>query len=189
MTGLIPILFLGTLILVFGGRLVFQWTRGNRAQPVTIAEYSRAREALDSVVVEASAIKRIFATDDIEFISRSGPGAVQRFFRKERKRLAIQWLRMTQKQVARLMDIHLKLASYTYEPSPTLELRLSIQYQTFNVASNVLLILLWCRGPFEASRLVAYTIRAAEYFCSVFSLRLDKTDPVKLGSAQQAHLV
>jgi hypothetical protein len=184
-SGLIPIVVLGTLILIFTGRLLLQWSRRNHTQAVTIEDYSQAREALDSVFAETAAIKRIFAHEDMEFISEAGTGDVQRFFLKERKRLAIQWVRMTQKQVAHLMDLHLKLAGYTYEPSPRSEVKLTINYLCFILASNGLLILLWLFGPFEAVRIVAYTVRAAEYFCSEFSIRLEKIDPVKLSSERQ----
>ena len=189
MMALIPILLLGILILVFGGRLLVQWSRTNRARPVTIEDYSNARALLDSVFAETAAIKRIFASEDMEFISHVGTSDVQRFFLKERKTLAIQWVRMTQKQVAHLMDLHLKLASYTYEPSPKFEFKLTINYLRFILASNVLLVFLCLRGPFEAFRIVAYTLRVAEYFCSTFSLRLENIDPVKLSSVRQPRSV
>ena len=189
MTALIPILFLGALILVFSGRLPVQWSRKNRTQSVTIEDYSSARAALDSVFVETMAIKRIFATDDMGFISRTGTPEVRRIFLKERKTLALQWLRKTQKQVAQLMDLHLKLASYTHEPNPGFELRLTVNYTCFIFASNVLLIFLWLQGPFKAVSTVGYTLRVAEYFCSVFSLRLEKINPVKLDPVRVTRMV
>jgi hypothetical protein len=189
MSGLIPIVLLGTLILVFSGRLLVQWRRQSHARKVTIEDYSQARSALDSVFAETSVIKRIFANEDMEFISQAGTDDVQRFFLKERKRLAIQWVRMTKKQVAQLMDLHLRLASYTYEPSPKSEIKFTVNHLCFILASNGLLILLWLFGPFKAVRIVAYTVRVAEYFCTVFSLRLEKIDPVKLSSARQPRSV
>ncbi len=189
MTALIPILLLGTLILVFAVRLLVQWARKTHTRPVTIEDYSCARAALDSVFVETMAIKRIFATDDMDFISRTGTPKVQHFFLKERKALAVQWLQRTQKQVAQLMDLHLKLASYTYDANPRFEFKLALNYLCFILASNVLLAFLWVRGPFQSVRIASYTLRAAEYFCSVFSLRLEKLDPVKLGPAREPRMV
>ncbi len=189
MTALIPILFLGTLILVFGGRLLVQWSRRNHAPAVTVEDFSRARAALDSVFIETAAMKRIFATDDMDFISGTGTQEVRRVFLKERKALAVQWLRRTQKQAAQLIDLHLKLASYTYEPSPQFEFRLTVRYLCFILASNVLLVFLWLRGPFGAVKIVGYTLRVAEYFCTMFSLRLEKIDPVKLGPAREPRIV
>ena len=181
MTALIPILLLGTLILTVGCGLLVQWLRTDHSHPVTIEDYSAARAALDSVFVEMAAIKRIFANDDVQFVMESGPLEVQRFFLKERKRLGIQWLRMTQKQVAHLMYLHLKLAGHTYEPSPRFEFNLTAKYACFILVTNGLLVLLWLFGPFETFSGVSHTLDVSKHFCSVFSLRLEEVDPVKLG--------
>jgi len=173
MSGLPFIVVLGILILFFGVLLVLQ-ASGNRRQdqPVGIEEFANAREALDTVFAESAAIERIFSTEDKEFIARSGTPEVQRLFLKERKTLAIQWLRKTQKQVAQLMDLHLRLAGYTGKPSPKFELKLAGEYAAFFVVSHILLLLLWLRGPFEARGIVGYTSDVAGRFCSVFSIRL-----------------
>jgi hypothetical protein len=188
LTELIAILLLGTLVLVFAGRLVLQRTRKDHPR-VSAQEYSSARAAIDSVFVETAAIQRIFSPDDLEFISSCSPTSVQQFFLKERKKLAIRWLRMTQKQVRLLMDLHLKLASYTSEPSPRLEIKLALNYLGFIVASNGVLILLWLRGPFGGVRIVGYIVHVAHHFCSVFSHRLENVSPVKLDSERQPRLV
>jgi hypothetical protein len=184
MIGLIPIVILGTLVLVFSGRLVLQWSKSRHTELVTIEDFSRARAALDSMSLEAMATRRIFAIDDMEFIANKGALELEHFFVKERQSLAVRWLRLTQKQVAQLMDLHLRLASYTVEPSPRFEFRLTINYLCFVVVSNALLVLVWLRGPFNAVRIVSYTLSVADYFCSAFSLRLEKTNPVKLGPAR-----
>lgn len=189
MTGLIPILFLGLLILIFAGRLLAQQTHRNKKQAATIEDYTEARAALDSVFDETAAIKRIFADEDMGFITRIGTPDVQRFFLRERRDLAIQWLRMTRKQVARLMDLHLKLAGYTYEPSPRFEFKLVVSYWWFVISCKALLVLFWLRGPFEAVRIVRYTLAMAENFSSSFSIRLEKTDPVKLGAGEAPRFI
>ena len=189
MTGLIPIVILGTLILLFAGRLLVQRTKENRERALTIEDYTSARAALDAVFVETTAIKRIFANEDMEFISQVGAAEVVRFFLKERNGLAIQWLRLTQRQVARLMDLHLRLASYTYEPSPRFEFRLTINYLWFVFISNALLVLLWLRGPFKTATIVSYTLHNAEQFCSVVSMRLEKINPSKLSPAKLPRMV
>src|SRR5262245_24570078 len=119
----VPILLLGMLVLIAGGRLLVQWVKNRSTSVISIDDYSSARAALDSVIAESSAIKRIFANEDMEFISESGAPAVRRFFLKDRKRLALQWLRMTQKRVSHLMDLHIKLAANTSKPSPRFEFK------------------------------------------------------------------
>jgi hypothetical protein len=171
-SGLAAVIVLGTLILVFGVRLVLQSSRTGRNRPVSIEEFANAREALDAVFVETAAIERIFSAEDIEFICRSSAPEVQRLFLKERKALAVQWLRKTQKQVAQFMDLHLRLAGFTEKPSPGFELELTAKYVVFFVVSHLLLLLLWLRGPFRARRVVGYTCAVAGYFCAICSVRL-----------------
>jgi hypothetical protein len=173
MISLLPIVLVGTLILFLGLRLVLQSPGTQRqAEAVSIEELVKARDALDTAFVESAAIRRIFSSEDLDFIVQSGTHKVRRHFLKERKALAIHWLRKTQKQVAQLMDVHLRLAAYTAEPSPRFELQLTARYVAFFVASYILLLLLWLRGPFKAGRIVDYTVGVAGYFCTVFSIRL-----------------
>jgi hypothetical protein len=183
-SGLIPILALGTLVLLLGSRLVVQRTRARHAAAVTLDDYSAAQAMLESLFLETSVIERIFAPDDVEFISQVARPDIKRFFLSERKALAIHWLRMVQTQVRELMNLHLKLASYTHQPNPRIEFELAVEYGCFVLASNALLILLWARGPFEARKTVAYTLRTAQHFCSVISVRLEKIDPAKLAAAR-----
>ena len=179
MSGLLPIVLLGTLILILGARLALQASNvRTQSRPVTIEEFANAREALDTVIVETAAIERIFSSEDSEFISRSSTPKVQQLFLKERKALAMQWVRKTQRQVAQFMDLHLRLAGYTQEPSPRFELKLAAKYVAFIVVSYLLLLLLWLRGPFKARRVVGYTCGVAGYFCAICSMRLERvTDP------------
>jgi hypothetical protein len=138
------------------------------------------------VFCETVAIKRILSSEDNEFISRSGAKEVQRLFLKERKKLALQWLQMTQRQLTHLMDLHLRLAGYTYDPHPTFELKLSAKYLNLIVVSHIVLVLLWVGGPFTATHTIAYTIRVAENFCTIFSLRLERINPTRLSPRRES---
>jgi hypothetical protein len=186
MTVLVPISVLGTLIVVLAIRLLAQ--SGNRRQrpAVTVDEYANAREALDSVFVETAVIKRIFSVEDAEFVARSATPDVKRSFFNERKKLALHWFRRTRKQVAGLMDLHLRLAGYTYDPSPGFELRLTAKYLTFVAVSNIVLLLLWLLGPFKATRSISYAIRTAGSFCTTFSVRLERVNPTRLSSGRES---
>jgi len=186
MIGLFPAILLGALIVVFGSYFLLQ-SLGRRQKPaVTMDEYSKAREALEAVFVQTSAIERVFSVEDFKFIVRAGKDDARRLFLHERKKLALLWLRNTQKRVAQLMDLHLRLANYTYDPNPGFELELNAKYGAFVVLSNIVLLLLWVAGPFKATRTIAYTIRAAGNFCSVFSLRLERINPTRLSPGRES---
>ncbi len=181
MIGLLPIVLVGALILVLGLRLVLQSSGAQRQDhSVSMEELTKAREALDTVFVESAAIRRLFSPEDMEFVAHSGPHRVKHLFLKERKALAIQWVRKTQKEVALLMDIHLRLAGYTLEPSPRFELQLTARYFAFRFVSYLLLLLLWLRGPFKARRIVDYTVGVAGHFCTIFSVRLNSVNAPRL---------
>lgn len=182
MTDLLPIIALGILILILGFRLFLQSSSSAQSPAVTVQEFVNAREALDAVFVEAAAIERIFSAEDMDFVAHSSSRKAKRLFLNERKALAIQWLRKTQKQVAQLRDIHLRLASYTDQPSLGTELKLAAKYLAFFFISHLLLLLLWLRGPFKARWIVSYTSRVAGYFCTIFSLRLANVNALRLDS-------
>src|SRR5260370_40998926 len=142
MIGLFPAILLGALIVALGFYFLVQGL-GRRQKPaVTIDEYSRAREALDAVFVQTSAIERIFSVEDFKFIARAGKDDARRLFLHERKRLALLWLRNTQKQVAQLMDLHLRLGEYPPDPKPRFDHELHAQRGGFRVHSNIAPVLL-----------------------------------------------
>jgi hypothetical protein len=187
MIGLITITLLGTLILVFGIRLILQSRHRTPGQTVAaVDDYAKAREALDSLLVETAAIRRVFSVEDAEFIARSATPEVQSLFLDERKKLALEWFRRTREQVARLMDLHLRLAGYTYDPSPRFEFKLTASYLTFMVASKIALALLWLLGPFNTSGVISRTVLKAANFCTIFSLRLEQVDPTRLRSGSES---
>jgi hypothetical protein len=167
---------IGTLILALGVRLTAQSRNKSKSQIVTLEDYNQAQETLDSVFIETTAINRIFSIEDADFIARSATPDVQRLFFKERKKLALQWLRNTQRQVARLMDLHLRLASQTHDPSPGLELTLTARYVSFMLVSNVAWFLLWSLGIATANHLFSYTIRNAGSFCNNFRVRIERVN-------------
>ena len=183
MTGLALISLLGTLILALSLRLLVQSRKRRHIPVITLDDYADAREALDSIFVETAAVRRIFSAEDAEFIQRTATPDVQRLFLKERKKLALEWLRRTRAQVARLMDLHLRLASYTNDPSAQFELMLTVKYLAFIVVCHVSSVLLWLFGPAKLTHPASYTIRAAADFCTTFSLRLERVNPTRLSSS------
>jgi hypothetical protein len=186
MTVLVPVSVLGALIVVLAIRLLVQSGNRRHKPDVTADEYANARQALDAVFVETAVVERIFSVEDAEFIARSAPRDVKCSFFNERKKLAVGWFRKTRKQMAELMDLHLRLASYTYDPSPGFELRLTAKYLTFVAVSKIVLLLLRLLGPFKATRSISYAIRAAGSFCTTFSVRLERVNPTRLSSGRES---
>src|SRR5258708_39279309 len=100
MIHLFPILLLGVLILVLLLWLLWR-TRGQEDdRRVTVEEYSHAQETVNSLITGFWVVRRMFAPEDMEFISRQPARELTGAFLKERKGLAIASIRQTRQQVA-----------------------------------------------------------------------------------------
>jgi hypothetical protein len=178
---LLPIFVLGALIVLSSARLIVQSSRkASGKKVVTVDDYVMARTELDEVLVANASIQRIFAREDLEFVSRNNSPAVHRLFRDERRKLALLWVRNSQKRLAHLMDVHLRLASYTRRPCPQIEIRVAAQYFAFLVASYFVLGLLWLCGPFAAAGIIHYVLDVPGNLCTAFAPRLEDVDVVRL---------
>lgn len=180
----IPVLLAGILVLILCIRLVIQlWSR-DRGE-VSVEDFLKAREALDSILIQTTAINRILSNDDLGFVSRSGQTDVRRLFLKERKMLAMHWFRKIMKQVRYLMNIHLRLAVCTRSSSVRFEVTLCLRYVLFTVVCNSVLFLFWLLGPFRAKRTLAYVIPGVERFFTIFSTRLKAINTANLSSTRE----
>lgn len=182
MTTVLPITVLAGLILILCGRLLLQAQQNKRSRSITVEDFEKARTTLDRVILEKAVMERIFAAEDAAFISREGAPELVAFFEKERKALAIKWLKKTRAELSELIDMHLKLASYTRNPSPRFEIGLSVRYLAFVVGSHIALLLILIRGPFKASRAFSYAFDVTKYFYTIFAFRFEEVNPLQLRS-------
>lgn len=179
MSQLLPFVFLGLLLL---GLLAY-WSRRSKNPGITPAALSDAQKCMTNlqwVLLQSALVERIFAPEDLDFVSALNAPQIRRRFQQERKKLAISWLQHTRRQISALMDLHLRLASYTSNPSPTLEFKLSSQYLACVVMCRVLLILIWLGGPFHARKAVDFVISAADNLCLTFNGRFEDIDAARL---------
>ena len=180
-----PILFLGVLILVLLLWLLLRTRDQEGEGHVTIEQYSHAEETVNSLITGFGFMRRTFALEDMEFISRQPGQKIGRAFVKERKVLAISSIQETQKDIASLIDLHFKLASYTHEPSPKFELKLATNYLWFIIVCHLLILSIRLRGPFEVGKMLDQTITGAEQFCHVVRQRLENTNPSRLNPSRE----
>jgi len=182
---LFPILFLGVLILVLLLWLLWRTRGEENDQHVSIEQYSHAQDTVNSLITGFCVVRRMFAPEDLEFISRQPAQELTGAFLKERKELAISSIRETRRQIALLVNLHFKLASYTNEPSPKFEFKLLTNYLWFIVVCQLLVFSIRLRGPFDVGMMLDQTLTAAEQFCHAVSDRLEKTNPDRLSPARQ----
>jgi hypothetical protein len=179
------------LIVLFGVTLLYVAARqfvesGRKLDRLpTIDDLSQARAVVDAVFRRTSLVRQIFAPVDLKYAIERCSDKIAPALLAERKEMALKWLRKTQKELAHLFELHLKLASYTYAPSQTTEIRLMIQYASFVVLSNAALVYIWWRGPFAFGAVGEYLLQGSERFFTIFSFRFEQVDPVRLGAAQR----
>lgn len=180
----VPILVVGIIVVLLCVRLVVQKRRSS-LRIVSADDFAKAQQALNSIVVKTATIKRILSDEDCEFVSGTGSDELRRLFLRERKMLVIHWFRTIQKQVAYLMDIHLRLAGAA-SPTPESELKLGIQFATFMIASNCLVAIFWLFGPFNARKTLGCMITGVEGFFGTFRDRLQVINPTQLHARSQS---
>lgn len=108
----------------------------------------------DYLTSELSA--RIFYREDSDFIATETSRHVTRHFRRERIRLALDWLHAVRSHVNRLMGVHLRASRENSGLKPADEMRVWIEFVLFQLTSGILYLVIWTCGPPRAADLVAY---------------------------------
>lgn len=171
LTGILPYVLLGVFILALGVRLIVQNVIHRGAERETLDDHVRFEEVRNRIFVEADVVRRILSKDDARFIEGTGTPEVQKLFYRERKKLALRWVRRTQRQVSYLLKMHLILAGQMSKPTHKFDFDLSAKYLVFKFISSVVLAIIWLVGPFKASIMITYIINSAEYFLRIFRVR------------------
>jgi len=142
---------------------------------VRLEELPDARVTFEWEVPSVAVAERIFALDDWAFVSGQASRSVQRLFVKERKAIAIGWLRNTRNAVRKIMDFHRRTVRRNANVRPLAEVRLGINYVFFLLAYHVLYGVIWGIGPFRAQSMALQAASRAEEIsrlCGTLSARL-----------------
>jgi hypothetical protein len=179
MNQLVLFLAVGMLLLA----LLLFWGLRTRASGVNDRALSDAEQTLADLELEPpprALAERIFASQDWDFVCSQAPLQTQRMFLKERGALALTWLRQTRKRATRLMDFHRRAVRRSTNLRPGVEVRLAANYVLFIIVCEILLGLIWLRGPFHARRMASYAIRVAEGLWLASGQLLAELDPACL---------
>src|SRR5215471_9209316 len=123
--------------------------------------FSRTETALEpvaSTVIELpprALADRIFSdTVDAEFVAKNFPPALQEMHRKERRSLALAWLKAVHHAGVQLYRLHVSVARGSSILNPRVELQVACELLGLLVICYTLYALVWLRGPHSLSRLV-----------------------------------
>jgi len=179
MNQLVLFLAAGVLLLAF---LLFWALRATESAAGSKA-LSDARETLTALELELpprALVERIFSPQDWDFVSSQNAVQIRLTFLQERRTIALSWLRQTRKQAARLMDFHRRAVRWNSNLSPAIEIKLAANYVLFLLVCEILLGLIWLRGPFYARRMVGYAMGMAEQLWFTSGQLLAGLDPARL---------
>ena len=166
---MIQLVLLLLLAVVFGAVLYFFARKpGIRAEDGADAIVS-ARQALNSLqgnLLPPELVHRIFAREDLEFVSSIGSKTVREAFMRERRSVALRWVGQVRKQVLNLRYFHSGHSRFYAQLSPRTELELALTFASLLLACRLLETVFYIRGPFAAPKTVARMIGAAGNICA-----------------------
>lgn len=162
------ILFLSVAVLLFLALIVLA-RRGRRAEggAQALVDARHALNALQLDLLPSELVGRIFATRDSEYIRAETSTRIQEMFQRERKRIALSWVRQVRGQILSLRRFHLGAARFYAQLSFRTEVGLALDFAALLFACRVLQVVLYLRGPYAVPRMVEATASAAARLCSV----------------------
>jgi hypothetical protein len=130
--------------------------------------------------------ERIFSPQDWDFVSRETPLEIQRMFQRERKVLAISWLRHTRMRVSQVMRAHVVVARQSEGLQLGAEVRLALNFVLFLILCDFLIGLIWLRGPVRTRRIVQQTFQWSTRLRGAFERLMAIVDPVNRGALERS---
>jgi hypothetical protein len=116
---------------------------------------------------DPAVMRQIIAPRDMAYVASLGMPKIQRFFVRERRRLALDWLRASRKEACRLLYAHAEAAKRSRDIRPMMEIRIACLFASFFLLYLAMAGLVRLFGPFRTPAL----LRSGEYlFTSLESL-------------------
>ena len=131
----------------------------------------QARNALSSLqtgLLPAELVERVFAKDDLRFVASSAGVKVQEVFLRERKRLALSWIAQVRTQVLSLKEFHSGQSRLYARLDVRTEVAVALSFASLLILCRALQATFYVRGPYAAPRMVGFAIMAAAKVCTVF---------------------
>lgn len=100
---------------------------------------------------------RIFSPRDFKFVSSIHCPELQKLFRRERKIVALLWVRQTSAAIQRTMREHTQIARGSVDLRPATEVKLAFSYAELMLICGVLYVAIRAAGPLWLARLAFYT--------------------------------
>ena len=135
--------------------LILLWARGRRRSSAFVRSRF-APEAAEYLVQlpPRDLLERCFSEDDVRFVAGLGAPEVLRLLLRERRRLALEWLRLTGREARRLLGLHVRTVRFAADLRPATEFQLLARAGAFLFTYELLMILVRWYGPLRAQAYV-----------------------------------
>jgi hypothetical protein len=146
MIGISGALIIGGLLLLL---LLLLATRGISAARglSTRSDLPMGDDAADLVPCPQEFVPKIFSRADWEFVSQAQSPKLKKLFRRERKAVALLWVRQTSAAIQRVMREHAAAARQSHDLEFTTEVRLVLLYGELMLLCGLLLLAIQSAGP------------------------------------------
>lgn len=162
MSGAISFLVLGSFLLV----VLFLFLRRSRTPPAKIRRPSEAHVALSVLQSELLPdwfVDRLFSEEDWNFTHSQNAPEIPALFDRERKTVALSWLKETRGHVSQLMDFHVRLARQRPDLKPSVEAKLTLEYLQFRLVCTLLAGMIRTMGPCRVRSVAGYAVNLATH--------------------------
>src|ERR1700687_4048505 len=122
-----------------------------------LLEARRALSSLQGELLPQEIVARIFAKDDLDYVTSFTSDRVRELFLEERERIALSWVKYVRRKIVSLRNFHLTSARYYARMNMRSELTLALEFATLLFACGGLELAVRLRGPFGAQRIVETT--------------------------------
>lgn len=99
-------------------------------------------------------LDQCLSAEDLAFISSFASRHLLWLFVRERRRLAIAWLRQTRREAQRLLQVHVRSVRYAADLRPGAEVKLFLAAGLFLVVYGIMLSIVFWYGPLRTRRFV-----------------------------------
>jgi hypothetical protein len=116
----------------------------------------RARPKSRDALQPQELVFRIFSRQDREFIFLMRSPGLQRMYQRERRKVALHWVRQTSREVSRIMRTHRLSSRQSHNLNVATEANLLIQFLKLQFLCGLLVLLIRIFGPHALQDLATY---------------------------------
>ncbi len=135
--------------------LLITWREDGEEQARVEAEDQTQRKSRDALRPQ-ELVFRIFSRGDREFIFQMRSPRLQRMYQKERRKVALHWVRRTSCEVSKIMRIHRLASRQSENLEVATEANLLFQYLRLQFICGLLVFLIGIFGPHALHDLASY---------------------------------